>query len=102
MRDLVGARTVLALPWPTSPDPAAARFRAVVGSTSYRALVSFAAAELAIEIARAKGAITPAGISSRSWKTDLASFKGLANRGARVDVAGPGGWFPTDQQPQGS
>jgi ABC-type branched-subunit amino acid transport system substrate-binding protein len=100
--ELLGARTVLGLPWPTSPDAGAARFRAAVGSSSYRALVSFAAAELAIQVARAKSVITPDTISSQSWKTDLTRFDGMSNTGARVDVAGPGGWFPTGDRPPGA
>jgi ABC-type branched-subunit amino acid transport system substrate-binding protein len=99
---LLGARTVLGLAWPTSPDPGAARFRAAVGSSSYRALVSFAAAELAVKVARAEGAVTPSTISLRSWRTDLVDFNGSANDGATVDVAGPGGWFPTGGRPQGT
>ena len=88
-----GARTVLALPWPTSPAPGAARFRAIAQSTSYRALVSFAATELAIDVARQRSAVSLASLSAGTWRSDLFDLTGTAARGVVV-VAGPDIWLP--------
>jgi Periplasmic binding protein len=93
VEDTVGAYTVLGFPWPTSDVPAAARFRrAVPGATSYRALVSFAAAELAILVARSQGEVSAGAVSRGVWRTDLLHFQGVVNRGATVVAAVPGGW----------
>lgn len=89
-----GARTVLGLPWPTSPVPGTARFRAGTHSLSYRALVSFAAAELAIDVARRHGALSMASITAGTWRTDLVDLVGTTNRSQSVVAAAPQAWLP--------
>lgn len=88
-----GARTVLSLPWPTTTAPGAARFRATTTATSYRALVTFAATELAIDVARRSGPITLSSIAAGKWPSDLLDLTGTTSP-ATVVVAGPGGWTP--------
>jgi hypothetical protein len=90
------ATTVLGLPWPTSSSAGAARFRAAVpGVTSYRAMVSFAATELAVSLSRVTGLVTRAAMTGGSWRSDLVDFAGTANAGAQRVVAGPLGWAAT-------
>jgi len=91
-----GATTVLGLPWPTSAAPGSARFRAVVpGVSSYRAMVSFAATELAVAVARAAGSVTPAAVAGGTWRSDLFDYTGTANAGAQSVVTSPVGWVAT-------
>ena len=92
-----GARTLLALPWPTAPGPGAARFRASSSSRSYRALVSFAATELAIDVARQHGTISPATLNKSSWRSDLFQLDGGGARATPV-VVGPRGWLPASEE----
>lgn len=88
-----GVFTVLGLPWPTSSDPGAQRFRSdFPGFTSYRALVSYAAVEMAVEVARTTGAVSTAGMPGRTWRNDLYDFSGTANAGAAVVEEAAGGW----------
>lgn len=88
-----GGRTVLGLPWPTGDEPGAARFRAAVpGVGSYRALVAYAAAELAVAAARARSPLRLADLVHGTWQTDLVTLSGGANTTARIVVAGTGGW----------
>ena len=89
-----GARTVLALPWPSSPLAGAIRFRESANSTSYRAQISFAAAELAVEVARRTGRVSLESIGSTTWSSDLLTIVGTAGRPGVVVVAGPTGWLP--------
>ena len=92
-----GARTFLGVPWPTSTNPGAARFRAAVPkSTSYRAMVSFAGAELAVAVARNSGArpVTVGAVVGGTWHGDLFDFQGGNNRAVTVVVAGPKEWAP--------
>ena len=90
----VGAlRTLLSLPWPTWSDPGAARFRASTRSESYRALVSFAAAELAIDVARQRGNVSLPAVASGTWRSDLFDLVGTTNRAGLVVMAGPGSWI---------
>jgi hypothetical protein len=85
--------TVLGLPWPESSNPGAARFRSEVpGVSSYRALVSFAAVELAVQVARSTGSLTLARMASGSWQSDLYDFAGTANVGAEVVQQSAGNW----------
>jgi hypothetical protein len=85
--------TVLGLPWPESSNPGAARFRSEVpGASSYRALVSFAAVELAVQVARSTGSLSLAKIASGSWQSDLYDFAGTANVGAQVVQQSAGSW----------
>jgi hypothetical protein len=88
-----GARTFLGLPWPTSDEPGARRFRAAAGGDravrSYRALVTFAAVEAAVEAATATGSPAPA---SGRFRSDLYDIDGGANRAGGVVRAGFGRW----------
>jgi hypothetical protein len=85
--------TVLGLPWPTSSSAGATRFRAVVpGVSSYRALVSFAATEMAVEVARDTGTLTMAALSSGTWRSDLIDYAGISNDAEQVVVDGTNGW----------
>jgi hypothetical protein len=88
-----GARTFLGLPWPTSDEPGARRFRAAAGGgrgmRSYRALVTFAAVEAAVEAATATGSPAP---SAGRFRSDLYDIDGGANRAGDVVRAGFGRW----------
>ena len=74
-RDLVaqGARTAVALSAPGADEAGPTRFRqAAPGCSSYRSLMSFAAAELALGAARtANGALTLPAVRGHHWHTDL-------------------------------
>lgn len=91
--ETTGTRTVLALPWPTSSAPGAARFRATTTSQSYRALVSYAATELAIDVARQTGTISLASMAGRAWHSDLAQVDGNTNRPGGVVSSLFGAWI---------
>ena len=93
MPEALGARTVLGLPWPTSTAPGAARFRATTQSTSYRALVSYAATELAIDVARQKGGVSLDSVETGSWRSDLFDLVGLNSRANTLVVAFLGTWL---------
>ena len=93
MPEAIGARTVLGLPWPTSDTPGAARFRSSTGSTSYRALVSYAAAELAIEVARQKGGVSVEAVGQGAWRSDLFDLKGVDTRLNNLVAAFLGTWL---------
>ncbi|HUY63362.1 MAG TPA: hypothetical protein VMV14_02465 [Acidimicrobiales bacterium] len=85
--------TVLGLPWPESSSAGAARFRRELpGVTSYRALVSFAAVEMAVEVARQAGSVSLSSVASRSWRNDLFDYQGTTNDGAQVVQASASGW----------
>lgn len=92
--EATGARTVLALPWPTSSAPGAARFRATTTSQSYRALVSYAATELAIDVARQTGTVSLASMAGRSWHSDLVDVDGVNTRAGTTSSAFLGTWVP--------
>ena len=84
---LVGSRTVLGLPWPGGDTAGAARFRnAVRNGGSYRALVSFAATELAVSIARTAGHVNLAAVDGGRWSGDLFELTGRVNTGAAVTL----------------
>ncbi|MFZ6003148.1 MAG: ABC transporter substrate-binding protein [Actinomycetota bacterium] len=88
-----GARTVLGLPWPTGDEPGATRFRAAVpGVRSYRALVAYAAAELAVASARATFPFGLDDLAGGTWRTDLVSLSEGHNVTPRIVAAGQGGW----------
>jgi hypothetical protein len=93
MPEALGARTVLGLPWPTSTAPGAARFRSTTESTSYRALVSYAATELAIDVARQQGTLSLGSVEAGSWRTDLVDLTGLSNRMNTLVWAFLGTWL---------
>ncbi|MEO7837660.1 MAG: ABC transporter substrate-binding protein [Acidimicrobiales bacterium] len=90
--EATGVRTVLALPWPTSPASGAARFRATTTSQSYRALVSYAATELAIDVARQTGTLSLASMTGRIWRSDLLELEGTTNRSGSISSAILGTW----------
>jgi hypothetical protein len=98
-RDLVaqGARSAVALLPPGSDDPGAKRFRqAVPGSDSYRALVSFAATELALDAARLNsGAISTAAVRDHHWHSDLYDVDGGQQTTAHVVTIRFGRWAAT-------
>lgn len=93
LSEATGARTVLALPWPTSSAPGAARFRANTVSQSYRALVSYAATELAIDVARQTGTVSLASMAGRAWPSDLFTVDGVTNRVGSTASALFGAWI---------
>ena len=88
-----GARTVLGFPSPRSDDPGAARYRRVTsGGGSYRALVSFAAAELALDVTRVTGGITAAPVRTGRWHSDLYDLVDGRNTSGRIVTARFGRW----------
>ena len=91
--EATGTRTVLGLPWPTSSAPGAARFRATTTSQSYRALVSYAATELAIDVARQTGTVSVASMADRAWRSDLVELDGATNRVGSIASALFGAWI---------
>jgi hypothetical protein len=96
---LGGPRTVLGLPWPTWEVPGAARFRASTHSSSYRALVSFAAAELAIDVARQGAGVSLPAMAMGSWRSDLFDLIGTTSQTGAVVVAGVGSWVQSPPVP---
>lgn len=93
MPEALGARTVLGLPWPTSTAPGAARFRSTTESLSYRALVSYAATELAIDVARQQGGVSLDSVADGIWRNDLIDLSGLTSRVNLLVVAFLGTWL---------
>lgn len=91
--EALGARTVLGLPWATSTASGAARFRSSARSTSYRALVSFAATELAIDVARQTDELSLESVAAGNWRSDLVDLAGTASRGTTLVVAFLGTWL---------
>ncbi|HZQ78730.1 MAG TPA: hypothetical protein VFE55_15455 [Acidimicrobiia bacterium] len=98
-RDLVaqGARSAVALLPPGSEDPGAKRFRqAVPGCDSYRAMVSFAAAELALDAARLNhGVVTTAAVRDHHWHSDLYDVDAGQQTTAHVVAIRFGRWAAT-------
>lgn len=91
----LGLQTVLGAPWPASADEGARRFRDSAKASSYAGLVSFAAAELAIAVARSNGGIVNAATARNgSWRTDLIVLEAGTNVALRVVRARAGGWEP--------
>ncbi|MHB8681423.1 MAG: ABC transporter substrate-binding protein [Acidimicrobiales bacterium] len=85
--------TVLGLPWPASSSAGAQRFRsALPGVTSYRALVSYAAVEMAVQVARSTGSDAVGSVAAGNWRNDLYDFAGTTNAGAQVVEESAGGW----------
>lgn len=90
------AQTAVGFPVPGSPDPGAQRFRrAVPGAGSYRALVSFAAAELALAVARETGGISAGRVSAGTWRSDLYHLESGRNAAPRPVNARFGRWTPS-------
>ena len=87
------ARTVLGVPWPMSTSSGAIRYRSEVpGALSYRAIVSFAAAESAVDIARGANGLSASAISAASLESDLLPLDHGRNTGASVVAAVDGRW----------
>ncbi|HYT39882.1 MAG TPA: hypothetical protein VEN99_10245, partial [Acidimicrobiia bacterium] len=98
-RDLVaqGARSAVALSTPNADDSGPSRFRQTApGCESYRSLVSFAAAELALSAARtANGVLTMAAVRDRRWHSDLYDIDGGRHTTAHVVAIRFGRWTNT-------
>jgi hypothetical protein len=98
-RDLVaqGARSAVALSAPNTDDAGSNRFRqAAPGCESYRSLMSFAAAELALDAARtANGALTVAGVRDHHWHSDLYDIDGGRHTTSHVVSIRFGRWANT-------
>ncbi|HSH58394.1 MAG TPA: hypothetical protein VK988_01905, partial [Acidimicrobiales bacterium] len=73
-----------------------ARFRAAGGTRSYRAMVSFAATELSIDVARQKGVVSAANVAAGAWRSDLFEMTGATIRVIPV-VMGTEGWVPAPE-----
>jgi len=95
-RDLVaqGARSAVALSAPGANEAGPTRFRqAAPGCDSYRSLVSFAAAELAVGAARsANGALSLAAVRDRHWHTDLYDVNAGQHTTSHIVTARFGRW----------
>jgi hypothetical protein len=98
-RDLVaqGARSAVALSAPNTDESGTNRFhQAAPGCESYRSLVSFAAAELALDAARtANGLLTLAAVRDRHWHTDLYDIDGGRHTTSHVVAIRFGRWANT-------
>ena len=101
-RDLVtqGARSAVALTTPTGDDSGSSRFRrSAPGCDSYRSLVSFAAAELAIGAAGAsKGNLSLSSLRDRRWQTDLYDVEGGQHTTSNVVSIRFGRWSNADSR----
>ena len=98
-RDLVaqGARTAVALSTPNGDDSGPSRFRrSAPGCDSYRSLVSFAAAELALGAAGASnGVLSLSSVRDRRWRSDLYDVDGGEHTTAHVLSIRFGRWGDT-------
>ena len=103
-RDLVtqGARSAVALATPNADDSGSSRFRrSAPGCDSYRSLVSFAAAELAVGAAGASnGVLTMSGLRDKRWHSDLYDVEGGRHTTSRVVSVRWGRW--TTVEPKSS
>ncbi|MCA1842460.1 MAG: ABC transporter substrate-binding protein, partial [Actinobacteria bacterium] len=99
-RDLVaqGARSAVALSTPNADDTGSSRFRrSAPGCDSYRSLVSFAAAELAVNVAGASnGALTLTALRDRHWSSDLYDVDGGQHTTSHVVSIRFGRWTNSD------
>jgi hypothetical protein len=95
-RELVtqGARSAVALTTPDADDSGSNRFRrSAPGCDSYRSLVSFAAAELALGAAGASnGVLTMNGLRDKHWRSDLYDVEGGQHKTAHVVSVRWGRW----------
>jgi len=98
-RDLTtqGARTAVALTTPNADDAGPSRFRRTApGCDSYRSLVSFAAAELALGAAGASnGVLSLSSVRDRRWRSDLYDVDGGEHTTAHVLSVRFGRWGDT-------
>jgi hypothetical protein len=98
-RDLTtqGARTAVALSTPNADDAGPSRFRrSAPGCDSYRSLVSFAAAELALGAASAtNGVLSLSSVRDRRWRSDLYDVDGGEHTTAHVLSVRFGRWGDT-------
>jgi hypothetical protein len=92
-----GTRTVLGLPWPNDTSAGATRFRSATGSTTYPALLAFAATEVAVAMSHSTGSLSSAALTG-TWQTDLVDIQRGANAGAAVVMARNGAWFRESHQ----
>jgi hypothetical protein len=101
-RDLVtqGARTAVALATPDADDSGSSRFRrSAPGCDSYRSLVSFAAAELALGAAGASnGVLTMSGLRDKRWRSDLYDVEGGQHTTSRVVSVRWGRWTTVESR----
>ena len=99
-RDLVaqGARSAVALSTPNADDSGSSRFRrSAPGCDSYRSLVSFAAAELALGAAGASdGVLTMTALRDRRWHSDLYDVEGGQHTTSHVVSIRFGRWTNND------
>jgi hypothetical protein len=98
-RDLTtqGARTAMALSTPNADNAGPSRFRrSAPGCDSYRSLVSFAAAELALSSAGASnGVLSLPSLRAGRWRTDLYDVEGGEHTTAHVLSVRFGRWSDT-------
>jgi hypothetical protein len=98
-RDLTtqGARTAVALTTPNGEGAGSSRFRrAAPGCDTYRSLVSFAAAELALGAAGASnGVLSLSSVRDRRWRSDLYDVDGGEHTTAPVLSVRFGRWSDT-------
>jgi hypothetical protein len=101
-RDLVaqGARSAVALVTPNADDAGSSRFRrSAPGCDSYRSLVSFAAAELALGAAGASnGVLTMSGLRDKRWRSDLYDVEGGQHTTSRVVSVRWGRWTTVESR----
>jgi hypothetical protein len=99
-RDLVaqGARSAVALTTPSSDDGGSNRFRrSAPGCDSYRSLVSFAAAELAVGAAGASnGVLSMTALRDHRWRSDLYDVDGGQHTTSHVVSIRFGRWTNSD------
>jgi len=99
-RELVaqGARSAVALSTPNADDAGSSRFRqSAPGCDSYRSLVSFAAAELAVGAAGASnGVLSLSAVRDRRWHSDLYDVDGGRHTTTHVVAVRFGRWTNSD------
>jgi len=101
-RDLVtqGARSAVALATPDADDSGSSRFRrSAPGCDSYRSLVSFAGAELALGAAGASnGVLTMSGLREKRWRSDLYDIEDGRHTTSRVVSIRWGRWTTVESR----
>jgi hypothetical protein len=101
-RDLVtqGARSAVALATPNADNAGSNRFRrSAPGCDSYRSMVSFAAAELALGAAGASnGVLTMTGLKDKRWRSDLYDVDGGQHTTSHIVSVRWGRWSTADSR----